>query len=79
LRTILEKFTYYYIMMDRTLDFPVLLKRPLSAITAIFAVLLIVYEVIQIANGRLYQNALDKMDGTTLVELGILTLLGIYT
>lgn|SRR6266487_477565 len=66
-------------MMDRTLDFPVLLKRPLSAIAAIFAVLLIVYEVIQIANGRLYQKALDKMDGTTLVELGILTLLGVYT
>jgi len=42
-------------------------------------VLLIVYEVIQIVSGHLYQKALDKMDGTTLVELGILTLLGVYT
>jgi len=40
---------------------------------------LIIYEVIQIANGHIYQKALDKMDGTTLVELGILTLLGVYT
>lgn len=55
------------------------LKRPLSLIAASCAVLLIVYEGIQIATGHLYQKALDKMDGTTLVELGILTLLGIYT
>src|SRR6266545_2038480 len=56
-----------------------ILKRPLSLTAAICAVLLIVYEVIQIVNGHLYQKALDKMDGTTLVELGILTLLGVYT
>jgi len=61
------------------IDFPSVLKRPLSLIAAIFAVLLISYEVIQIASGHLYQKALDKMDGTTLVELGILTLLGVYT
>ncbi len=53
--------------------------RPLSLSAAIFAVLLIVYEVIQIASGHLYQKVLDKMDATTLVELGILTLLGVYT
>ena len=40
--------------------------------------LLIVYEVIQIASGHLYQKALDGMDGTTLVELGVLTLVGVY-
>jgi hypothetical protein len=40
--------------------------------------LLIVYEGAQIATGHLYQKALDKMDGTTLVELGVLTLLGVY-
>ena len=48
-------------------------------LAAIFAALLITYELIQIASGHLYQKALDKMDGTTLVELGILTLLGVYT
>jgi hypothetical protein len=47
--------------------------------TAILAVLLIIYEVIQIATGHLYQQALDKMDGTTLVQLGILALIGVYT
>jgi hypothetical protein len=41
--------------------------------------LLIVYEVIQIARGELYQEALNFMDGTTLIELGILTILGVYT
>jgi hypothetical protein len=42
-------------------------------------VLLIVYEVIQIASGELYQKALNHMDGTTLIELGILTLVGVLT
>ncbi len=53
------------------------LKRPLSLIAAVVALLLIVYEVLQIAGGHLYQKALDMMDATTLVELGILTLLGV--
>ena len=48
-------------------------------LAALFAALLILYEVIQIVSGHIYQKALDKMDGTTLVELGILTLLGVYT
>lgn len=61
------------------INFQWLLKRPLSLIAAILAVLLIVYEVIQIASGHLYQEALNRMDGTTLVELGILTLLGVFT
>ena len=56
-----------------------ILSRPLSLAAAIFAVLLIIYEVIQIASGNLYQGALNNMDGTTLVELGILTLLGVFT
>ncbi len=55
----------------------VIFKRPLSLIATILALLLIVYEVIQIATGYLYQKALDKMDATTLVELGILMLVGI--
>lgn len=64
--------------MDK-IGFQRMLKRPLSLIASILAVLLIIYEVIQIATGHLYQAALNKMDGTTLVELGILTLLGVYT
>ena len=56
-----------------------ILKRPLSLIAAILAVLLIIYELIQIASGALYQSALNNMDGTTLVELGILMLLGVFS
>lgn len=41
--------------------------------------LLIIYEVIQIASGELYQKALNNMDGTTLIELAVLALLGVYT
>jgi len=61
------------------INFRAFLKRPLSLTAVVLALLLIVYEVIQIAGGHLYQKALDKMDGTTLVGLGILTLLGVYT
>ena len=60
-------------------SFSIILKRPLSLAVAILAILLIVYEVIQIASGNLYQEALNRMDGTTLVELGILALLGVFT
>lgn len=60
-------------------SFSILLKRPLSLAVAILATLLIVYEVIQIASGKLYQEALNRMDGTTLVELGILAILGVFT
>ncbi len=56
-----------------------ILKRPLSLIALIFALLLIIYELTQIIGGHLYQKALDKMDATTLVELGVLTLLGVFT
>ena len=59
--------------------FQTMLKRPLSLIAATLAILLIIYEVIQIASGHLYQKALDQMDGTTLIELGLLTLLGVFT
>lgn len=57
----------------------VLVKRPLSVISGVLASLLILYEVIQIASGELYQRSLHFVDGTTLVELGILALLGIFT
>ena len=55
------------------------MKQALIVIVAILAVLLVIYEVIQIATGHLYQQALNNMDGTTLVELGILALLGVIT
>src|SRR5436190_18721196 len=61
------------------MNIQIILKRPLNLIAAILAVLLIIYEVIQIVSGHLYQGALNGMDGTTLVELGILTLLGVFT
>ena len=64
--------------MDKN-DFSQFLKRPLSLAAAILAILLIVYEVIQIASGKLYQEALNRMDGTTLVELGIMALIGVFT
>jgi hypothetical protein len=61
------------------INFQWLLNRPLSLAASILALLLILYEIFQIATGHLYQEALDKMDGTTLVELGILMLLGVFT
>lgn len=57
----------------------IILRRPVSLIAAILASLLIAYEVFQIATGHVYQKALDKMDGTTLVELGVLALVGVFT
>lgn len=66
-------------MLGKRDNLHAVIRRPLSLIAAILALLLIVYEVFQIVTGHLYQKALDKMDATTLVELGILTLLGIYT
>ena len=52
-------------------------KRPLSLVAGVLAVLMILFQLIQIAGGHLYRVAL--VDGTTMIELGILTLLGIYT
>jgi hypothetical protein len=51
----------------------------LSALAILFGALVIVYAIFQILSGNLYVNALNFMDGTTLVELGILTLLGVYS
>ena len=55
------------------------LRRPLSLIAAILAGLLIIYEAVQIASGRLYQETLNYVDGTTLIELGIMTLVGVFS
>ena len=62
-----------------SIDFRSMLKRPLSLSAATIAVLLIIYELIQIATGQLYEPVLAKIDATTLVELGILALVGIFT
>src|SRR5512141_2716001 len=67
------------VISNKRYNVQAMLRRPLSLIAAILALFLIVYELFQIATGHIYQKALDKMDATTLVELGILTLLGIYT
>ena len=63
-------------MMSTEMIQPVL-RRPLSLMAGVSALLLILNQVIQIAAGHLYRVAL--VDGTTLIELGILVLLGIYT
>jgi hypothetical protein len=53
--------------------------RPLSALAILSGMFVIVYAIVQIATGNLYVDALNFMDGTTLIELGILTILGVYT
>ena len=56
-----------------------LVARPLSLFTAALAILIILYEVIQISRGNLYQEQLNDIDGTTLIMLGILMLWGVFT
>src|SRR5215207_7281420 len=53
--------------------------RPLSLLTAVLALFIIIYEVIQISSGSLYQEQVNDIDGTTLIMLGILMLWGIFT
>jgi hypothetical protein len=53
--------------------------RPLGLLTAALAIVIIVYEVIQISSGNLYQEQLNDIDGTTLIMLGILMLRGVFT
>src|SRR5512143_2736811 len=55
-----------------------ILTRPLSAIGGLVALLLMVYELAQIVAGELYQKRLGGIDGTTLVELGILAIYGLF-
>jgi len=61
------------------INLQILVKRPLSLISGVLALLLILHEVIQIASGELYQRSLHFVDGTTLIELGFLALLGLFT
>lgn len=42
------------------------------------AAFLIVYETMQIAGGNRYEAVLNDIDGTTLIGLGILTLIGVF-
>jgi hypothetical protein len=56
-----------------------ILTRPLSLLTAALAIVIILYEIIQISSGNLYQEQLNDIDGTTLIMLGILMLWGIST
>ena len=44
---------------------------------AALAIFVILYEVIQISSGNLYQEELDDIDGTTLIMLGIIMLWGV--
>jgi hypothetical protein len=54
-----------------------LFMRPLSLLTTALAIIIILYEVIQISSGNLYQEQLNDIDGTTLIMLGIITLWGV--
>src|SRR5215216_1205700 len=56
-----------------------LITRPLRLLTVAFAIVIIVYEIIQISSGNLYQEQLNDIDGTTLIMLGILILWGVFT
>jgi len=56
-----------------------ILTRPLSLLTAALAIIIILYEAIQISSGNLYQEPLNDIDGTTLIMLGILMLWGVFT
>jgi hypothetical protein len=51
--------------------------RPLSLLTTALAIIIILYEVIQISSGNLYQEQLNDIDGTTLIMLGIIMLWGV--
>lgn len=54
-------------------------RRPLTLSAGILAMLIIVYEVIQISSGNLYQEQFNDIDGTTLIMLGVLMLTGVAT
>jgi hypothetical protein len=59
--------------------FQTILRRPLSALASLLFVLLILYEIGQILQGQLYMETLGYIDGTTVIELGLLGLWGIYS
>ena len=63
--------------MDNKVQF--IFTRPLSTLAILSGIFVIIYAAIQIFTGNLYVDALDFMDGTTLIELGILTIFGVYT
>ncbi len=55
-----------------------LIARPLSLLAAAFSVFIILYVIFQFLKGQLYTEALNNIDGTTLIMLGILTLRGAF-
>jgi hypothetical protein len=56
-----------------------IVTRPLSLLTFALAVVIILYEILQISGGNLYQEQLNDIDGTTLIMLGVLMLRGVST
>ena len=63
----------------RNIRFGWIFTRPLSVLTIALAILIILYEVIQISSENLYQEQLNDIDGTTLIMLGILMLWGVFS
>jgi len=50
----------------------------LSSLAALLAVILILYETIQIASSSRYEPGLNNIDRTTLIGLGLLTMTGVF-
>ena len=63
--------------MDSKLRF--IITRPLSTLAILAGIFVIVYAIVQILTENLYVDALNFIDGTTLIELGILAILGVYS
>src|SRR5574340_298128 len=55
-----------------------IMKRPVSLMAGLLAAGLIIYEAIQLLQGQRYMEALGYIDGTTVIELAILGLYGLY-
>jgi hypothetical protein len=59
--------------------FQFILTRPMSTLAILSGLFIIIYAIVQIFSGNLYVDALNDMDATTLVALGILIMLGVFS
>jgi hypothetical protein len=65
--------------MDSIRELPNLaLRRPISLLSSGLFIALILYELVQIARGELYMETLGYIDGTTVIELAVMGLWGLY-
>jgi hypothetical protein len=59
--------------------FQFIITRSLSTLAILSGLFIIIYAIVQIFSGNLYVDALNDMDATTLVALGILIMLGVFS